>query len=181
LQLQTNYTTKLIKAYTLNKDEYLYDVSENMITTNQRTLYILTNTNYHHSAHFSCIINKTDYLTLDSKGLTGYSQNNQLWNKNIEMEKPQNVLIDTTLSFVATVYPYSRITFYHTKNGEHLGDLFIPNFSSWVFANNLNYDANETALPQINVIKGIVFNRSINKENQRVKFLLQKSLNISHP
>lgn len=181
LELQKNYTTKLIKAYTLNKDEFLYDASENMITTNQRTFYILTNTNYPHSAHFSCIINKTDYLTLDSKGLTAYSQNSQLWSKNIEMEKPQNVLIDTTSSFIAMVFPYSRITFYHTKSGEHLGDLFIPDFSSWVFANNLNYDANEALLPQINAIKGIVFNRSINKENQRIQNLLQKSLNISRP
>lgn len=133
------------------------------------------------SPFFSCIINKTEYLTIDSKELSAHSLNNLLWSKSIVLEKPQNVLIDTVFSFIAIVYPYSRITFYNTKSGEHLGDLFIPDFSSWIFANNLNYDACETAIPQINIIKGIVFNRNINKENQRVKYLLQKSLNISHP
>ncbi len=184
LQLQTNYDTKLIKAFTLNKDEHLFDANENLITTNQRTLNILTNTNYaiyDNYTHYSCIINKTEYLTIDSKELTAYSQNNRLWSKKVEMEKPQNVFIDTSSFFIAVVYPYSRITFYKTKNGEHLGELFIPDSSSWIFAHNLNYDASETALPQINIIKGIVFNRNINKENQRVKYLLQKSLNISHP
>ncbi|MCX7863181.1 MAG: hypothetical protein N2449_09340 [Bacteroidales bacterium] len=180
-QLTNDFNIKLIKTLRLANNENIYDAKHDYVLTNLHKLNWQNENKSSITSEFSLLLNSTESVLIDTNKLKLLKGNSTIWTTSLSSDKPQNIFADTSAAFLSVVYPFSRISFYNTRTGEQIGDLFLSDFSTWIFTNKLNFDASETALPKINIVKGIVYNRNVNKDELRIKGLLLKSLNLNSP
>jgi len=178
-QLNTNYTLKLIKTINLEKKENLTDLKKNFLLTNYRVYYLNSDNQIKFKSFIAKVYKNDTILTLDTNELKLTKNEKLIWNNKIlNLGDVIGIVQDTLFSFAAIISPYSKLYFVDLNSGKPLGELYIENNDTWLFMQNLIFDASENIISKIKVVKGTAYSSNLKVENLRKQKLIPKALKL---
>jgi WD40 repeat protein len=178
-QLNTNYTLKLIKTINLEKKENLTDLKKDFLLTNYRVYYLNGDNQIKFKSFIAKVYKNDTILTLDTNELKLTKNEKLIWNNKIlNLGDVIGIVQDTLFSFAAIISPYSKLYFVDLNSGKPLGELYIENNDTWLFMQNLIFDASENIISKIKVVKGTAYSSNLKVENLRKQKLIPKVLKL---
>ncbi len=181
LQVQENYNLKQIKTIPIKTDEILLDANSEFVLTNLQLISLNSNQKIAINALYAQLLTKERILILNENTLKLINNNEQIWNTAINFDNSKNILLDITSKFCIITNPFSKFSFYNIENGQFIGDLNLLDFNSWIFTTKINYDASQSIIPKIKLVKGIIYSRDIKSDELRTPELITKALNLNFP
>lgn len=179
--LTENYTLKLTKTINTKSNEIMLDANADFILTNNQKISLTSNQSIPISAISAKLLPKTNTIHLNETSIQLLNNTEQIWTTNINFENSKSIMLDNYSQFCIITNPFSMFSFYNSITGQHIGDLYFSGFNSWIFTTKLNYDASESIIPKIKVVKGIVYSQKAQNDQLRIPKLISTALKLNIP